>query len=72
MEICMKSQKDITNEIIDEAMSQIISGVNTNNVLCILLGQYQNVSLSKMKSLVNIAHEDAMNYKNDMENMSYE
>lgn len=68
----MKSEKDITNEIIDEAMSQIISGVNTSSVLCVLLGQYQNVSLSKMKSLVNIANEDAMNYKNDMENVSYE
>ncbi len=53
-------------------MCQIISGVNTNNVLCILLGQYQNVSLSKMKSLLDIAYEDAMNYKKDMENMSYE
>lgn len=53
-------------------MSQIISGVNTSSVLCVLLGQYQNVSLSKMKSLVNIANEDAMNYKNDMENVSYE
>ena len=68
----MKSEKDITNEIIDEAMSQIISGVSMSNVLCVLLGQYQNVSLSKMKSLVNIANEDAMNYKNEMENVSYE
>jgi hypothetical protein len=68
----MKSEKDITNEIIDEAMCQIISGVNISNVLCVLLGQYQNVSLSKMKSLVNIANEDAMNYKNEMENVSYE
>lgn len=68
----MQSEKDITNEIIDEAMSQIISGVNVSSVLCVLLGQYQNVSLSKMKSLVNIANEDAMNYKNDMENVSYE
>ena len=68
----MKSEKDITNEIIDEAMCQIISGVNTSSVLSVLLGQYQNVSLSKMKSLVNIANEDAMNYKNDMENVSYE
>ena len=68
----MKSEKDITNEIIDEAMCQIISGVNISNVLCVLLGQYQNVSLSKMKSLVNIANEDAMNYKNEIENVSYE
>ena len=68
----MKSEKDITNEIIDEAMGQIISGVNTRNVLSILLSQYQNVPLSKMKSLVNVAYEDAMNYKNDMENMSHE
>ena len=68
----MKSEKDITNEIIDEAMCQIISGVNISNVICVLLGQYQNVSLSKMKSLVNIANEDAMNYKNEMENVSYE
>lgn len=68
----MKSEKDITNEIIDEAMSQIISGVNTSNVLGLLLSQYQNVSLSKMKSLVNLAYEDAMNYKKDMENVSYE
>jgi len=68
----MKSEKEITNEIIDEAMSQIISGVNVSSVLCVLLGKYQNVSLSKLKSLVYIAYEDAMNYKNDMENVSYE
>jgi len=68
----MKSEKDITNEIIDEAMSQIISGVNTSKVLGLLSSQYQNVSLSKMKSLVNLAYEDAMNYKKDMENVSYE
>jgi hypothetical protein len=72
MGIYMKSEKDITNEIIDEAMSQIISGVNTSKVLGLLLSQYQNVSLSKMKSLVNLAYEDAMNYKKDMENVSYE
>ena len=68
----MKSEKNITNEIIDEAMSQIISGVNTSSVLSVLLGQYQNVPLSKLKSLVYIAYEDAMNYKNEMENVSYE
>ena len=68
----MKSEKDITNEIIDEAMHQIISGVNTSYVLSLLLGLYQNVPLSKMKSLLDIANEDAMNYKKDMENVSYE
>ena len=68
----MKSEKDITNEISDEAMRQIISGVNTSYVLSLLLGLYQNVPLSKMKSLLDIAYEDAMNYKKDMENMSYE
>lgn len=68
----MQSEKNITNEIIDEAMCQIISGVNTSSVLSVLLGQYQNVPLSKLKSLVYIAYEDAMNYKNEMENVSYE
>lgn len=68
----MKSEKDITNEIIDEAMNQIVSGVNTSKVLSLLLSQYENVSLSKMKSLLDIAYEDAMNYKKDMENVSYE
>ena len=53
-------------------MCQIISGVNTSSVLSVLLGQYQNVPLSKLKSLVYIAYEDAMNYKNEMENVSYE
>ena len=68
----MQSEKNITNEIIDEAMCQIISGVNTSSVLSVLLGQYQNVPLSKLKSLVYIAYEDAMNYKNEMEKVSYE
>ena len=68
----MKSEKDITNEIIDEAMHQIVSGVNTSKVLSLLLSQYENVSLSKMKSLLDIAYEDAMNYKKDMENVPYE
>lgn len=68
----MKSEKEITNEILDEAMTQIISGVPRFTVLCVLLGLYENVSLSKMKSLVNVANEDAMNYKNHMENALYE
>ncbi len=66
----MKFDKHITNEILDEAMSQILSGVNHANVLRMLMSKYRGFRSRDLKKLLDIAHEDAMSYTNDMNNYS--
>ena len=66
----MKSFKDLTNKIIDEAMGHILSGVNHGSILQMLMLKYKHLRIRELKDLVDIANEDAMSYMNDMNNYS--
>ena len=65
----MLARKDLTNEIIDEAMSQILSGVDYVTTLRMLMRKYKTSAWSLI-DLLDIATDDAMNYVNDMNNYS--
>ncbi len=63
--------KELSQEIIDEAMHQILSGVRHQNILQLLMSRYKNFDSRTLQNLLDVANEDVMSYTNDMNNNNY-